>query len=722
MGIKIKQRDVTDCGAASLASVSEFYKLKLPVSKIRQIAGTDQKGTNVLGMIKAAEQLGFDAKGVKGTIDALSKIPLPTIAHVIVNETLQHYVVIYKIDKDKIKYMDPADGEFHIISVSGFAKMWTGVLILLVPSNDFFAKDEKISNIARFLYLIRPHRSIIVQCLVGAIIYTLLGLSTSIYVGKITDQVLMNGNSNLLNLMSIGMIFILFIRIFLGVYQNLFILNTGQQIDVQLILGYYRHLLKLPQRFFDTMRVGEILSRVNDAVKIRVFINDVSVSLVVNICIVLFSFLLMFIYSWKLALIMLIIIPFYVTVYIINNRLNKKQERKVMEDSADLESQLVESLNSVKTIKQFGIEEYANLKTENKFIKLLNTVYRSSVNTISINESTTSINFLFTVVLLWVGSYLAMDNEITIGTLFSFYAIIGYFTGPMASLIGANKTIQNALIAADRLFEIMDLEQENSENKMEFTSSHNGDISFDSISFSYGTRKQVFEKFSLMIPQGKVTAIIGESGSGKTTLASLLQKIYPIDAGKIYIGTQNIDYFSNTSMRDRIASVPQQLDLFSGTIIDNIALGEYYPDIERIISICNNLGISSFIERLPNGFSTHIGEHGIGLSGGEKQRLAIARALYRNPDILILDEATSSLDSDSEYYVQKAVLDFNKTGKTVIIIAHRLSTVMSADKIVLLSHGTLIEEGTHQELYVEGTKYYDMWQKQIPSTLKDGMS
>lgn len=282
MGIRIKQRDITDCGAACLASVSEHYKLRLPVARIRQIAGTDQKGTNALGMVKAAEQLGFTAKGV---IDALPKIPLPAIAHIIVKDVLQYYVVLYAVTDKHVQYMDPGDGQLHKITTDDFAKMWTGVLILLVPGEDFTAKNDKVSNIARFFYLIKPHRSILIQCLVGAAIYTALGLSTSIYIGKITDFVLVDGNKNLLNLMSVGMLIILFLRLVLGSLQNLFMLNTGQQIDARLILGYYKHLLKLPQRFFDTMRVGEIVSRVNDAVKIRVFINDVSISLVVNVLI-----------------------------------------------------------------------------------------------------------------------------------------------------------------------------------------------------------------------------------------------------------------------------------------------------------------------------------------------------------------------------------------------------------------------------------------------------
>lgn len=714
MSIKVKQRDITDCGAACLASVSDFYKLKMPVAKIRQMAGTDKDGTNVFGMIKAAEQLGFVAKGVKGKIDALPKIPLPAIAHVVVKGVLNHYVVIYAVKKTEVVFMDPQDGKIHRESIDEFESKWSGILILLVPNESFKPKDEKVSNLSRFFLLIRPHKTILIQCLIGAIFYTILGLSTSIYVGKITDYVLVGGNTNLLNLMSIGMFIILALQLVLGILQKIFMINTGQLIDARLILGYYKHLLKLPQSFFDTMRVGEIISRVSDAVKIRMFINDVSISLVVNVFIVIFSFMLMFIYSWKLALLMLITLPLYLVVYFISNKLNKKFERKVMEESAELESQLVESISSAKTIKQFNVEDYFGLKVESRFVQFLNTVYRSAMNSIFSAESSFVINFTFTIVLLWVGSYLVLENEITVGTLFSFYAIIGYFTSPISDLVQANKTVQNALIAADRLFEIIDLEREDSEDKIEFTKEMNGDISIDDISFSYGTRTDVFENFSLKIPKGKVTAIIGESGSGKTTIAALLQKLYPIKKGKIFIGSHNIDYYDNSSLRAVIAAVPQQLDIFSGNIIENIALGDLSPDMQHIIEICTELGIIPFIEKLPAGFNTTLGEHGIGLSGGEKQRLAIARALYRKPEILILDEATSSLDSQSEHFVQETIQNFNQKDKTVIIIAHRLSTVMSADNIVVLEQGKLLEEGTHKELYREGTQYYKMWQKQRP--------
>lgn len=719
MSVKIKQRDITDCGAACLASVAAHYRLKLPVSRIRQMAGTDKKGTNVLGLLKASEKMGFTAKGVKGGVDALPKIPVPAIAHVVVNKVLHHYVVIYKVKDDQVEYMDPGDGQMHKVPVSEFSEMWTGVLLLMAPGEDFTQGSEKISNLKRFIFLLRPHKSILTQALLGAIVYTILGLSTSIYIQKITDHVLVNGNTNLLNILSVGMVVLLLFQIFIGASKSVLMLRTGQKIDAQLILGYYKHLLKLPQRFFDTMRVGEIISRINDAVKIRAFINDTAVSLIVNVFIVIFSFTLMFIYSWKLALIMAIVIPLYSVVYFVVNYLNKKRERKLMEHAADLESQLVESLNSVKTIKQFGLEDFANIKTETRFITLLKTIYKSGINSVFAGNSSEFLNRAFVIILLWTGSYFVIDQSITPGELLSFYAILGYFTSPAAQLVGMNKTIQNALIASDRLFEIMDLEREADDDKIELRKDLIGDIRFENIKFSYGTRVDVFENFSLDIPKGKLTAIIGESGSGKTTLASLLQKLYPLSDGSIYIGEHNINYFTNHSLRSLVASVPQKLDLFAGNVVENIAVGEFHPEMERILAICKQLGILRFIENLPAGFDTYLGENGASISGGQKQRLAIARALYKNPEILLLDEATSSLDPESESFVQSTIEQLKNEGKTIIVIAHRLSTVMEADKIVVLENGRLMEVGTHFDLYEKQGKYFQMWQKQMPPVLSE---
>lgn len=706
---RVKQRDISDCGAACLASVAAYYNLQLPVARIRQYAGTDKKGTNVLGMIEAAQKLGFQAKGVKGPLEALANVPKPVIAHVVLKGVLPHFVVIFQVTGKHVVYMDPMDGDFHRETHDDFKKIWTSVLILLMPEEDFKPGNEKVSHLQRFWYLLRPHRSVLFQSLFGAMVYTVLGLSTSIYVQKIVDNVLVEGNRNLLNLLGVIMLLILLLQLFVGNLKSIFAIKTGQQLDARLILGYYKHLLKLPQQFFDTMRVGEITSRINDAVKIRVFINDVALTLVVNIFVVVFSFALMFTYYWKLALIMLAIIPVYLIIYQISNRVNKKLQRKLMEDNAELGSQLVESLNSVATIKRFGLEEHANMKTENRFIRLLQTIYRSGVSNLYIGSAANIITSAFVISMLWIGSIFVIDRQLSPGELLSFYALVGYFTGPAMGLITANKSMQDALIAADRLFEIMDLEQEESTQKVVLQPNMIGDIVFNNVTFSYGNRVAVFRHFNLLVKKGRITAIVGESGSGKSTLMSLLQNIYPLKEGNIAIGNTDIRYIQHESLRRQVSVVPQQIDLFAGTVSENIAVGEFEPDMQLVLSIAQQLGILEFIERLPDGFNTILGEHGVNLSGGQRQRIAIARALYRNPEILILDEATSSLDPVSDLYVQHVMQGLRNAGKTIVVIAHRLSTVVSADKIVVLQDGALAEEGTHDQLLARNTVYAKLW-------------
>jgi len=708
---KIQQRDITDCGAACLASIAAHYQLQLPISRIRQYAGTDKRGTNILGLIEAAEKFGFQAKGAKGLIESLSNIPLPAIAHIILQNGLHHFVVIFKVTKTEITFMDPADGQYHKKKISEFEKVWTGVIVLLVPDESFAKGNETTSITIRFWQLVMPHKGIMIQALLGAVVYTILGLSSSIYMQKLIDFVLPDGNIRLLNLLSLGMILILILQVFIGTFKTILGLYTGQQIDARLILGYYKHILKLPQRFFDTMRVGEITSRINDAVKIRMFINDVALSMIVNALIVIFSIALMFLYYWKLAVIMLCIIPIYIFIYLISNVINKRWLRVLMENSAELETQLVESISTAGTIKRFGIEEYTNTKTEFKFFTLLNSIYKSGIKLLYLGTSTDFATRLFTILILWAGAYFVINRELTPGELLSFYALIGYFTGPANSLISANKSIQDALIAADRLFEIIDLEIEcNDVNKVELVPELIDDIHFNKVYFRYGTRAMVFQGLDLVIKKGNSTGIVGESGSGKSTLLSLLQNIYPLKEGNISIGGLNLLHISNKSLRKVVSVVPQQIDLFSGTIIENIAIGEYEPDLKRILELSRMLGINDFIEQLPTGYSSLLGEQGVNLSGGQRQKIAIARALYRNPEILILDEATSNLDQLSESKVQTTLEWFKAQGKTIIIIAHRLSTIKNVDTILVLKEGKLVEEGKHEHLLDTKGVYYQMWQ------------
>jgi ABC-type bacteriocin/lantibiotic exporter with double-glycine peptidase domain len=374
----VRQHDLTDCGAACLAAIAEFYGRRTPISRIRQYAATDQRGTNILGMVDAAKRLGFSAKGVRGDGESIGRVPMPAIAHVVVENGLNHFVVVHGYRRGALLVMDPRDGATRRVTIGAFAREWTGVLVILAPDEGFVVGGDAESITGRFWRLLRPHRSVLLQALIGAAAYTLLGLSTAIYVQKVVDHVLVDGNLRLLNLLSVLMIVALGAQICIGSMKSLLVLRTGQQIDAALILGYYRHLLRLPQKFFDTMRVGEIISRVGDAVKIRAFINDIALDLAVNVLVVIFSFALMSSYSWKLTLVVALVVPVYAAIFWTTNRFNRMVLRSLMERGAEMESVLVESMTTISTIRRFDLAAVSERSLERRFVRLLRSVYAAT--------------------------------------------------------------------------------------------------------------------------------------------------------------------------------------------------------------------------------------------------------------------------------------------------------------------------------------------------------
>ncbi|MCF8226393.1 MAG: peptidase domain-containing ABC transporter [Bacteroidales bacterium] len=693
--LKVKQRDLKDCGPACIASIAAHYNTYVPVAKIRDIAGTDKKGTSALGLIKAFESIGMMARGFRCKESYLDHIPVPTVAHFVLKNNVQHYVVVYNVSKNRVKIMDPASGSYRYLSREEFLSTWSGVLIITAPGKDYQPHGQKISNEKRFWYLLKPHKKIIIQAIFGALLYTLLGFSTSVYIQKLTDYMVVFKLKQALHVAGIIMIFIILFQIVLSVIKNAMILKTGQLIDARLIIGYYRHLLKLPQRFFDSMRVGEIISRINDAGKIRQFLSDSFINIILNAMIILFSVIILFVMHRELALIVVFIIPAYASIYYITNRLNKKQERKIMERSALLESQLVESLQNIRTVKQLNLENEMADKTEWRFIDLLNAGYRSGMNAIFSSSGSEFINKSFTLLLLWSGALLILRDELTLGQLISFYTILGYMSGPASRLIGVNRIYQNANIAADRLFEIMELNDKNSNGTMEVNDLNACDIQFREVDFAYGTRGALFKNLNLLIKEGNCTVIRGESGSGKSTIAHLITGLYRIDSGSLTIGNIPVRDIQSASLFRSIAVVPQHTDIFSGSLVSNIAAGAGNPDYNKAMELCQRLGMHDLIDSLPFGLHTLIGERGFTLSGGERQRISIARALYRDPSIIILDEATSSLDAESESRVMKIMKEEKKRGKTVLIISHKNTFLEEADMIITINKGKVEELADH---------------------------
>jgi ABC-type bacteriocin transporter len=686
--IQVRQRDISDCGAACLASVSSHYGLQLPVSRIRQYAGTDKQGTSLKGLIDAAEHLKFNAKGAKTSGIAAGQIPTPAIFHLHTQDGLQHFVVVYKITARYIWFMDPAFGKIFRTAVDPFKRQWSGIVLLLFPSSEFQQGNRKESVFIRFWQLVRPHRRRMGFAIILSIIYACLGISTSFYILKIVDEVLPGTNYSLLKILGLTMIFLFCFRFITGFMRSLIILRTGQFIDRNLILGYYRHLLNLPQRFFDTMRTGELVSRVNDAMRIRVFINDIVLGIIVNLLTILLSLIVMLIYHWKLALLCLLFIPFYLFIYCINNRVNATWQRKIMQSGAVFENHMVETIQGISTIRRFGTEEYFNRQTENKFIPLMHSVFVSSRNGSLMLHLSEWMTGVLMIILLWCGANLVMDHKMSSGELISFFTISAFFAIPVQALINANKPLQEAFIAADRLFEITDLKNEENENPR-IDSFPEGDLIFENVHFTYGSGSALFKGLDIIFPMKKMTAVVGDSGSGKSTLLSLIQKLYLPDSGRILIGNVDIQHLSTGVLRKRIVAVQQHIYLFEGDIISNIAFGEKEPDVHRIYEICRRIGLQTYIDLLPLRYQTIIREQGANLSGGQKQRIGIARAIYKDPQILILDEATSALDVESEKKVLDTLRWFYNQQKTIIVIAHRLSTIRECDSIIFLNHSTV---------------------------------
>jgi ATP-binding cassette subfamily B protein len=380
-----------------------------------------------------------------------------------------------------------------------------------------------------------------------------------------------------------------------------------------------------------------------------------------------------------------------------------------MEKSAAMETELVGTLQASATIKRFGLEDVMIEKNESRLITLLRTIYDTSIRNIALSSGAEFITRLFTLLVLWIGSILVIERTLTPGTLLSFYSIIGYFTGPVLVLIGSTKNFQEAMIAADRLFEIMELEpEEATQIGRQQPSFKAGNIVFDRVSFRYGSRQTVFDTLSLEIAAGSCIGIAGESGSGKSTLLHLLLRLYPLQNGRIHIGDIDINDFNLTELRDKISVVPQETDILSGTIVENICLNKSV-DMDLVMMFCRQVGLDDFIRSLPDGYFTVLQEQGSDLSGGQRQKIGIARALYRQPSILLLDEATASLDTISESVVQECLQYYRQKGVTIIIVAHRLTTLRFCDEIIVLQQGKLVERGSHDQLILQKSLYATMW-------------
>lgn len=712
----IKQHDYKDCGCACLATICKTYGLKYPISKIREVAGTDKNGTSALGVIKAAEKLGFSAKGVKANQpeDIFSEIPLPAIAHVVIDNTMLHYVVIHKINEKEIIVADPAKGIVKYKPID-FFNIWTGVLIILAPTSDFKKGNEVKGVFIRFFELLKPQKGLLINIFLASILITAFGLLGSFYFKFLLDDVVPNNLKQSLTIFSIGFVVLAVFKVITEAFRTHLLIHLGQKLDIPLMLGYYEHVINLPMNFFGTREVGEIISRFNDASNIRQAISGVALTMMIDVFMVLVGGGIL--YSQSPSLFALTIVPlvlYGVIVFVFKSSI-EKVNRETMEKNSKLTSYLIESLNGIETIKAFNSERDVNLETEKRFIKFIKAIFKNEcINNLQVSLKSL-VEAVFGIVVIWMGSVQVLNGNISFGELLTFNALLAYFLDPIENIISLQPTVQTAIVAAERLSEILDLELEKSEqeDKKINPNTIKGIIEFKNVDFRYGTRNLILKNINMTIKKGERIALVGESGSGKTTLAKLLLNFYQCEKGEILVNDYNLLDINVESLRDKIAYISQETFLFNGTILENLMLGNPYLTYEEIIDACEKAQIHDFINSLPLRYNTLVEENGSNFSGGQKQRLSIARAILRKPEILIMDEATSNLDSITEKAIERTIHDFSE-GMTTIIIAHRLSTIMRCDNIYILEKGEIQETGNHKELLNQKGRYYKLWKEQLP--------
>ncbi|NFC92663.1 peptidase domain-containing ABC transporter, partial [Clostridium botulinum] len=539
----IKQHDYKDCGAACLATICKQYGLKYPISKIREVAGTDKEGTSALGVIKAAEELGFTAKGAKASKpeDLFTDIPLPCIAHVVIDKTMLHYVVIHKITEKEIIIADPAKGIVKY-APQEFFEIWTGILLIMTPTVKFEKGNKEKGLFQRFFKLIKPQKKLLINIFLSSIIYTILGIIGAFYFKFILDDIIPNNLNKSLHMISIGIIVLTLFKVLLGAFRTQLLIYLGQNMDIPLMLGYYEHVINLPMNFFGTREVGEIISRFNDASKIRDAISGATLTMMIDSFMVIIGGIFLYTSNSLLFGITIIPIVLYIIIVWAFNKPLEEVNRSVMEDNAKLTSYLVESLNGVETIKAFNAEGEVNLETEKRFISLIKSVFKNGFINNLHGSIKGSVKAIFGIVILWVGTHEVLKGAMSIGQLISFNALLAYFLDPIENIINLQPQLQTAVVAGERLGEILDLGLEKSidEEKKIKPQSLLGNIEFKNVDFRYGTRKLILKDINMNIKSGERIALVGKSGSGKTTLAKLLMNFYQCEKGEILINTYNI--------------------------------------------------------------------------------------------------------------------------------------------------------------------------------------
>ncbi len=705
----ILQQSEEDCGAACLASIAKYHGRTLTINRIRETIGTNQQGTTLLGLKQGADTIGFNARSVKanpGILNQIDRAPLPAIIH----WQGYHWVVLYGKQGDKYVIADPAIG-IRFLSEKELAEAWEDWVCLLVepdPKRFFSEADEKVSSISRLVRRVWYYRQIIIQVFILNIVLGLLSIASPFLVQILTDDVLVRGDFQLLTSVVIAVIVMNIFSSCLELVQSNMIAHFAQRLELGLVMEFGRQILRLPLNYYETRRSGEIVSRLTDIKEINQLVSQVIVSLPSQFFIALVSLIVMCLYSFSLTIVAVFMAVVMTLSTIALLPILQQKTRSLFALEAETQGVLVETFKGAMTLKTTSSAPQFWEEYQGRFGKLANLSFRTTQIGIVNDVFSGLVSNIGNIFLLWFGSNLVIAEQLSIGQLLAFIAMNQYVSTLVSTLVGLMDELAKVQTATRRLSEVIDYPPETDEKhqKPEAKIKDNADIICSNISFHYAGRIDLLENFSVRFPGGKSIALIGESGCGKSTVAKLIAGLYPVQSGNIQIGIYNLQDLDINSLRKQVVLVPQDAHFWSRSIIENFHLAALGVTFEQIVKACQISGADEFISRLPDKYQTVLGEFGANISGGQRQRLAIARGIVNDPPVLILDESTSGLDPMGESEVLERLLS-HRRGKTTIFITHRPRVISRADWIILLNHGQLELQGSPASLRAQNGNHLD---------------
>ncbi len=706
----IEQQSSSDCGAACLGMISQYWGRRFTINHLRNLAGIGRVGVSLQGLTKTAENLGYQARPVRASLNRLIEQTNPWIAH----WEGDHYIVVYWVKGDRLLVADPAKGKY-ILSRQEFLASWTGYALILNPTERLYQIPEEKRSLKQFFSLLLPYRNLIVQIIVLSVLIQIFGIVSPLFTQIILDQIVVNKNQTTLNVFVIGALLFGLWGMALSATRSYIMSYFSNRLNLTMVSGFINHALRLPLKFFESRRVGDITTRVGENSKIQQFLLGQVLLSWLNFVTGFVYLGLMLYYNWRLTLLVLGLIPPIIILTLVATPLLRKLSRERFNAAADQNSSLVEMMTGVATVKAVAAEQQIRWRWEDLLTHQINVGFKGQKLAINLGLLSGLINSIGGTALLWYGASLVIQDQLTIGQFVAFNMMKGHIISPVIDLVDLWDELQEVLISVERLNDVFGAEQEETPGKqMLALPSLQGEVRFENVTFRYDTEesRNALQNISFEVKAGETMALVGRSGSGKSTLVKLLQGLYYPTSGQIWIDGHDIQHISPQSLRSQLGVVPQDCFLFSGTILENITLYRPKFTLEQVIEAAKMAEAHGFIQAMPLGYNTKVGERGSTLSGGQRQRIAIARALLGKPKILILDEATSSLDTESEKRFQQNLARISRQC-TTFIIAHRLSTVRNADRIIVLDRGFIAEQGTHEELIAQQNIYYHLAKQQL---------